>query len=70
VAPAELFWWSAQLTAALGDYAAWLNDESDLEAIAIQTFLEAIPAQNWPHVHTTLLLLVGYGWATGLAQPA
>ena len=62
--------WSAQLTAALSFHATWLDDEGDLEAIAIQSFLEAIPAQNWPHVHTTLLLLVGYGWATGMTQPA
>jgi hypothetical protein len=60
--------WSAQLTAALSNYAAWLDGESDLEAIAVQTFLEAIPAQSLKQVRTTLLLLVGCGWTMGLTQ--
>jgi hypothetical protein len=61
--------WSAALTAALRTYADWLNAEADLEAIAIQTFLDAIPAQDWTPVRTIVFLLIGYGWATGLTQP-
>lgn len=61
--------WSATLTAALRTQADWLTAEADLEAIAVQTFLEQIPAQNWGLVRTTVFLLIGYGWSTGLTQP-
>jgi len=61
--------WSAALTAALRAHADWLIVEVDHEAIAVQTLLDAIPAQNWEIVRTTVFLLIGYGWATGLTQP-